>query len=1432
MIRSSYKHLAISLSFIALSFFILFNLNTPNLNTGEQKAQVGGSLNDGLIAHYSFDDGSGTTLADSSGNNNSQIVNGSDFDWVTGKFGKAYNFNGLNSLAKSSNGTSFEYSGVNELSFFTWFKPSSQDVTSGVIISKPWNNKGQYNYNLYYGNGNFSLNIGFLGKKPLSFNAGTKLGLDSWNHVGIILGNNLIKIYANGNLVKESTYTITDLDSVEGLNLSNGNIPLTFGCIYPYPSGWEGNQNLCIKGSLDSLRIYNRSLTTDEISALYNEEIVQDDSVSITNFSLSSETNSLVASITDLSASGSVSGYYLSESNTKPDINAEWLATKPTSYSFDSYGRKILYAWVKDTKSNISESISAVVELKSSENNSGIIEVGSNIKFKINDEGYLEFIKYNGNNKLSRTTPFFKVYLSNGAELLPKKFGLISGLDYLVEFQDSDIKIKVAIVPNRDYLIFEITDILNPSNRSIKNIEFVNVYYAGKIVQNKNSSNWANNASNDELFMMVLPANIDTVCLPRETNYTCQVLADSITKARGILVFSTKGEYFRTIERVTRDEGLPYVEQNGQWFRSNGANIEPYIFAAFTHDNHDDLLRYAQKGNFKQVLMIDPLIRGSYNLPRLGYFNGLNQMIDDMKKFVNSGIKVGIHTFFNNLDYEDPNFNANDLLQYKIGTLGTPISPSSNTIGIQNFNKEIFEYYGLSWIGNTGYDFYIVKIGNEFLKIYPSVQGTTLNVIGSTWNSTRGSHAIGSEVFVIPHIFGKWGIMRFGSATQNTAINNLANLAKSLNVNFFYTDGWSYPETKELKGTIFGLDFEKYAVWPYLVKVKEKTGNYPLIQTGSGIGTSFFYFFNNRSASLDGIVFENKLYTKNKKVSSLSFDHKYRDIFMESGWWKLHGSILGEGKFDHEATTFDDVHYVMMKTLAAKTSMGLQIDSTFYGKPDLERLVELIGQYNNLIRDTVSGNKISDSVSSYLLGKETEADLVSGSSIIEKRVERKKISIDSRGVYEDSFNVPFENAGSLKIEIRPKFDYYGYDNSENQVITDFSNSGNIQLVPSSGQVSCNLGNDKTLTITNRGISDGSCRIEISGRFNFTHKRGFALGIKGDGILKSISVDLIQSKYYSRRLYNSSDVGSGDTVLYFTDPIVNDDSRTYNEFDFGDVRTFSVVFDKIKSGQTSSVKLDKIVGLKEKTGNALVNPTIIIGNKEVKFPGVSLFVDDTKPYILEYDAFSGNYSLYSSNYKLISNGKTTAVSGISRGRNNLVFKLDTSNVRNLTRADIRISIYDSKALFGNSIQPGATPDPSLPTSTPNPNPTPTPTPTPPPPPGATNGLCATTLNSCKEGSFSDTEDTSTKYNWSCLGLNGGFTASCSQNKYIQPPSNRPPGQISTKINYQAPTINIPTTTVDISMPKLPSWLDFITAFLLDIVSDIIRGVKRTGEMVGI
>src|SRR5690242_16098351 len=49
----------------------------------------------GLVAAYSFDDGSGTTLSDSSGDgNDGTIVDGS---WVSGRFGSALSFNGTSS---------------------------------------------------------------------------------------------------------------------------------------------------------------------------------------------------------------------------------------------------------------------------------------------------------------------------------------------------------------------------------------------------------------------------------------------------------------------------------------------------------------------------------------------------------------------------------------------------------------------------------------------------------------------------------------------------------------------------------------------------------------------------------------------------------------------------------------------------------------------------------------------------------------------------------------------------------------------------------------------------------------------------------------------------------------------------------------------------------------------------------------------------------------------------------------------------------------------------------------------------------------------------------------------------------------------------------------------------------------------------------------
>jgi hypothetical protein len=54
----------------------------------------------------------------------------------------------------------------------------------------------------------------------------------------------------------------------------------------------------------------------------------------------------------------------------------------------------------------------------------------------------------------------------------------------------------------------------------------------------------------------------------------------------------------------------------------------------------------------------------------------------------------------------------------------------------------------------------------------------------------------------------------------------------------------------------------------------------------------------------------------------------------------------------------------------------------------------------------------------------------------------------------------------------------------------------------------------------------------------------------------------------------------------------------------------------------------------------------------------------------------------------------------------------------------------------------------------------------------NGLCSTTLNSCSTGTFSDKTDSPTEYLWSCLGSNGGNTASCSLPIVVTTPTPTP------------------------------------------------------------
>jgi hypothetical protein len=89
--------------FLVFSILVLFN-------TGLISAQ-------GLVASYSFDEGSGTMLTDSSGNSNDGTINGAT--WTTGKYGGGLSFDGIDDFIDLG---TFDLTSWNSMSAFAWVK--------------------------------------------------------------------------------------------------------------------------------------------------------------------------------------------------------------------------------------------------------------------------------------------------------------------------------------------------------------------------------------------------------------------------------------------------------------------------------------------------------------------------------------------------------------------------------------------------------------------------------------------------------------------------------------------------------------------------------------------------------------------------------------------------------------------------------------------------------------------------------------------------------------------------------------------------------------------------------------------------------------------------------------------------------------------------------------------------------------------------------------------------------------------------------------------------------------------------------------------------------------------------------------------------------------------------------------------------------------
>jgi len=197
----------------------------------------------GLVAAYSFDEGSGTTVTDLSGNNNNGTV--SNTTWTgAAKYGNALVFNGSSSRVNINDSDTLKL--TTAMTLEAWVNPS--------IVDGVWRDV------IYKGNDNYYLEATSIAGPPAgggtfgsTSNQSYGLGpipASSWTHLAVTYDGSAIRLYINAVQVSSKVQTGNIATSTNPLQIGGDSI---FGQYFA--------------GTIDEVRVYNVALNQSQIQS-------------------------------------------------------------------------------------------------------------------------------------------------------------------------------------------------------------------------------------------------------------------------------------------------------------------------------------------------------------------------------------------------------------------------------------------------------------------------------------------------------------------------------------------------------------------------------------------------------------------------------------------------------------------------------------------------------------------------------------------------------------------------------------------------------------------------------------------------------------------------------------------------------------------------------------------------------------------------------------------------------------------------------------------------------------------------------------------------------------------------------------------------------------------------------------------------------------
>jgi hypothetical protein len=232
----------------------LGNTNTNDFTLSFSVAQTAVA---GLVAAYSFNEGSGTSVSDASGKGHTGTISRATWN-SQGKFGNALTFNGVNSWVTVAD--------ANDLDLTTGMTLEAWVFPTAAATATTWRNvlikerSGGEVYNLY-ADIDTHVPVAYVVRSaspgtPVDVSGTAQISLNTWTHLAATYDNATLRLYVNGTLVRSSAVSGALLTSTGALRIGGNSVWGEF-----------------FQGIIDEVRVYNHALTQAEIQADMNTPI-------------------------------------------------------------------------------------------------------------------------------------------------------------------------------------------------------------------------------------------------------------------------------------------------------------------------------------------------------------------------------------------------------------------------------------------------------------------------------------------------------------------------------------------------------------------------------------------------------------------------------------------------------------------------------------------------------------------------------------------------------------------------------------------------------------------------------------------------------------------------------------------------------------------------------------------------------------------------------------------------------------------------------------------------------------------------------------------------------------------------------------------------------------------------------------------------------